>query len=65
MIPYRQIRAEFDRDSIVIYQAYRKQIAEPAIKAGRFVEPGRKEKEPTGRANTFSHSPLRTINVDG
>lgn len=39
MVPYRQIRAEFDRDSIVVYQAYRKQIAEPAIKAGRFVEP--------------------------
>ncbi len=39
MVPYRQIRADFDRDSIVIYQAYRKQIAEPAIKAGRFVEP--------------------------
>ena len=39
MVPYLQIRADFDRDSIVIYQAYRKQIAEPAIKAGRFVEP--------------------------
>ena len=39
MVPYRQIRADFDRDSIVIYQAFRKQIAEPAIKAGRFVEP--------------------------
>ena len=39
MVPYRQIRADFDRHSIVIYQAYRKQIAEPAIKAGRFVEP--------------------------
>ena len=39
MVPYRQIRANFDRDSIVIYQAYRKQIAEPAIKAWRFVEP--------------------------
>jgi hypothetical protein len=39
MVPYRQIRADFDRESIVIYQAYRKQIAEPAIKAGQFVEP--------------------------
>jgi len=39
MVPYRQIRAHFDRDGIVIYQAYRKQIAEPAITAGRFVEP--------------------------
>ena len=39
MVPYRQIRADFDRESIVIYQAYRRQIAEPAIKAGRFVAP--------------------------
>lgn len=39
MIPYRQIRADFDRDSIVVYQAYRKEIAEPAVEAGRFVEP--------------------------
>jgi hypothetical protein len=39
MLRYRQIRADFDRDSIVIYQAYRKQIAGPAIRAGRFVEP--------------------------
>jgi hypothetical protein len=39
MTPYRQIRADFDRDSIVVYQAYRREIAEPSIKAGRFVEP--------------------------
>jgi hypothetical protein len=39
MASYRQIRADFDRDSIVVYQAYRKQIAGPAVKAGRFVEP--------------------------
>ena len=39
MIPYRQIRADYDRDSIVVYQAYRKDIAQPTIKAGRFVEP--------------------------
>lgn len=39
MIPYRQIRADFDRDSIVVYQAYRKEIALPAIKEGRFVTP--------------------------
>jgi len=39
MVPYCQIRADFDRDSIVVYQAYRKEIARPAVKAGRFVEP--------------------------
>lgn len=39
MIPYRQIRASFDRDSIVVYQAFRKAIAEPALKEGRFVAP--------------------------
>ena len=39
MVPYRQIRADFDRNSIVVYQAYRKSIAEPAVAAGRFVEP--------------------------
>ena len=39
MIPYRQIRANHDRESVVVYQAYRKQIAEPAIEQGRFVAP--------------------------
>lgn len=39
MAAFREIRADFNRDSIVVYQAYRKEIAEPAIKAGRFVAP--------------------------
>lgn len=39
MAEYRQIRADYNRESIVVYQAYHKKIAEPAIKAGRFVEP--------------------------
>ena len=39
MIPYRQIRADYDRDSIVVYQAYRDQIARAALKAGTFVPP--------------------------
>ena len=39
MVPYCQIRADFDRDSIVVYQAYRQEIAEPAVKAGRFEKP--------------------------
>jgi len=39
MVPYRQIRADYNRDSIVVYQAYHKEIAKPAIEAGRFLEP--------------------------
>jgi hypothetical protein len=39
MIPYREIRAEFDRDTITVYQAYNDAIADAAIAAGRFVEP--------------------------
>lgn len=39
MNPYRQIRADYDGNSIVVYQAYRKDIAQSAIKAGRFVDP--------------------------
>ena len=34
-----EIRAAYDRDSIVIYQAYSSAIADPALKAQRFVEP--------------------------
>lgn len=36
--PY-EIRADFDRETIVIYQAYSPAIAEPALKAQRFVPP--------------------------
>jgi hypothetical protein len=36
---YREIRAEFDRDTIVVYQAYNDAIADAAIAAGRFVPP--------------------------
>ncbi|MFC5754084.1 DUF4291 domain-containing protein [Actinomadura rugatobispora] len=35
----RQIRAEFDRDSITVYQAYSPQIGVPAVEHGRFVPP--------------------------
>jgi hypothetical protein len=35
----RQIRADFDRDTIVMYQAYGPAIAEAALAAGRFVAP--------------------------
>lgn len=39
MADYREIRADYDRDSIVVYQAYRPEIADAALKAGRFVAP--------------------------
>ncbi len=39
MVAYREVRADFDSDSIVVYQAYNKQIAEPAIEAGHFCSP--------------------------
>jgi hypothetical protein len=38
-VPQRQIRASFDRDSIVVYQAYDDRIADAVLKAGRFVAP--------------------------
>ncbi|MFB8002440.1 DUF4291 domain-containing protein [Nocardia sp. NPDC056000] len=34
-----EIRADYDRDSIVVYQAFREQIAAPAVAAQRFVPP--------------------------
>ncbi|MEY9863117.1 hypothetical protein ABH935_008766 [Catenulispora sp. GAS73] len=38
-LPLHQVRADYDRDTIVVYQAYRAEIAEPAVRAQRFVEP--------------------------
>jgi hypothetical protein len=35
----RQIRADFDRDTIVVYQAFGPAIADAALAAGRFVAP--------------------------
>lgn len=35
----REIRADYDRESIVVYQAYATAIAEPALRAQRFVPP--------------------------
>ena len=34
-----EIRADYDKDTIVVYQAYNKQIAEKAIKNKQFSEP--------------------------
>ena len=39
MTAYREIRADFDRDSMVVYQAYKPAIADAALEAGRFVAP--------------------------
>lgn len=39
MPPHREIRADFDRQTLVVYQAYAPAIAEPALAAGRFVAP--------------------------
>jgi hypothetical protein len=37
--PYLQIRADYDARSIVVYQAYRPEIAKAAVTAQRFVPP--------------------------
>jgi len=39
MAEYLEIRALYDKDTITVYQAYRKAIAEPAVKNNKFVEP--------------------------
>lgn len=38
-VPLRQIRADFDDDTITVYQAYAAPIADAALAAGRFVPP--------------------------
>lgn len=37
--PFRQVRADFDDETVVVYQAYPREIAEPAVAAQRFVAP--------------------------
>ncbi|WP_412537955.1 DUF4291 domain-containing protein [Longispora sp. K20-0274] len=39
MAPQYQIRADYDAHTIVVYQAYAPAIADPALRAGRFVAP--------------------------
>ena len=39
MAAYREIRADYDRSTIVVYQAYNDAIADAALRAGRFVAP--------------------------
>lgn len=38
-VPLRQIRARYDRDSMVVYQAYDDRIADAVLSAQRFVAP--------------------------
>jgi len=38
-IPYRQIRATYDEQNVVVYQAYRPEIADAAVRAQHFVAP--------------------------
>jgi hypothetical protein len=38
-LPLYQVRADYDRTTIVVYQAYRAEIADAAVRAQRFVEP--------------------------
>lgn len=39
MLPQRQIRAQYDARTIVVYQAYSPAVADPAVRANRFVPP--------------------------
>ncbi len=38
-IPERQIRAQYNSDTLTVYQAYREAIARPALEAQKFVPP--------------------------
>ncbi|MBF6463915.1 DUF4291 domain-containing protein [Nocardia beijingensis] len=42
--PPRRIRAVYDEHTILVYQAYSPEIAEPALAAGTFVAPFRRER---------------------
>ncbi len=39
MAEQKEIRADFNSSSIVVYQAYKKEIAEPALKGQKFIAP--------------------------
>jgi hypothetical protein len=39
MTIFHEVRADFDRETIVVYQAYRNSIADAALAAGKFVAP--------------------------
>ncbi|MFE9320391.1 DUF4291 domain-containing protein [Nocardia sp. NPDC052278] len=42
--PTRQVRASYDDSTVVVYQAYSPQIAEPALAARTFVSPFKRER---------------------
>ena len=42
--PGRQVRAKHDDETLVVYQAYPPRIAEPAVAAGTFVPPFKRER---------------------
>lgn len=42
--PFRAIRAKFTESTITVYQAYSPEIAEPALRAGTFVPPFKRER---------------------
>lgn len=35
----RHVRARFDERTLIVYQAYHSEIADPAVRAGTFVDP--------------------------
>ena len=37
--PARQVRAAFDAETVIVYQAYRHEIADAAVVAGTFAAP--------------------------
>ncbi|MEW2378284.1 DUF4291 domain-containing protein [Micromonospora sp. NPDC047812] len=43
-VPAHQVRARFTADTVTVYQAYPPEIARPALAAGRFVPPFRRER---------------------
>ena len=44
MTPQRQVRGRFTDETITVYQAYPDEIATPAVAAGRFVAPFKRER---------------------
>ncbi len=44
LVPAHQIRARYSADTITVYQAYSAEIALPAVRAGRFVPPFKRER---------------------
>ncbi|MGC5334032.1 DUF4291 domain-containing protein [Micromonospora sp. DT62] len=43
-VPVHQVRARFTADTVTVYQAYPPEIAGPALAAGRFVPPFKRER---------------------